>query len=240
MAKYIQSTVEVKAEVTSSNIVGYQKVNIGTGLTMIGMPFVEVGGQDDVDIQKIVPNNTETKGGVAELRVWNGSAYTTYYYYSAESEGIDDDENPGWGDRGQEAVSVAIPAGQGFWIRSNSSETITTSGEITEAVSVPIGIGLTMVCNPQPVDIDIQQVVPSNTQTKGGVAELRMWNGSAYTTYYYYSAESEGIDDDENPGWGDRGQEAVSATIPAGAAFWVRSNSAETLTFPNVFSNQVD
>ena len=225
------------AEVTSSNTVGYQKVSISSGMTMIGMPFTAVGGQDDVDIQNIVPGNTQTAGGVSAIRVWDGEAYTSYYYYSAADEGIDDDENPGWGDRRQNKVSIGVPAGQGFWVQSDSVDTITTSGEVSENATVSIFAGLTMVCNPKPVDIDIQQIVPSNTQTAGGVSAIRVWNGEAYTSYYYYSAADEGIDDDETPGWGDRRQNKVTVLIPSGSAFWVQSDTVETLTFVSATEN---
>ena len=226
------------AEVVSSNIVGYQKVNISAGLSILGTPFVDVGSiEGSLNIQNITPANTETAGGIDYLRLWDGSQYTEYFYYSAADEGVDDDGNPGWGDGDQEAVDELINAGSGYWVHSGTSETVTIAGEVTETTEVPIIAGLTLVCNPQPVSINIQDIVPSNTETAGGVDYLRLWDGTQYTEYFYYSSADEGVDDDGNPGWGDDDQEAVDVTIPPGTGFWVHSGTSEVLTFPNALSS---
>ena len=236
--------MNVKAEVESSNTVGYQKVNISSGLTMLGSSFVAVGGQEDLDIQDLVPSNTKTSGGVDYIRIWTGSGYTDYSYYSEAADGGiydgDDCLGPGWGDSSQDAANEILTTGKGFWVHSNSAETIKTFGEVTENTEVRISAGLTMVCNPQPVDIDIQQIVPSNTKTSGGVDYIRIWTGSGYTDYSYYSEAADGGiydgDDCLGPGWGDSSQDAVTENIPAGTAVWIHSNSAETLTFPNALA----
>ena len=226
------------ADVVSSNIVGYNKVSIGAGLAILGTPFVEVGSQtDSLSIQSITPANTETAGGVDYLRLWDGSKYTEFFYYSAADEGVDDAGNPGWGDRNQEAVDELLDAGTAYWVHSGTAETITVAGEVTANTEVSINAGLTLVCNPQPVSVDIQSIVPGNTQTPGGVDYLRLWDGTKYTEYFYYSAADEGVDDAGNPGWGDRNQEAVTVSIAAGTGFWVHSGTAETLTFPNALNN---
>lgn len=114
-----------KAEVTSSNTVGYQKVNISSGLTILGTPFVDVGAQEAVlNIQAIKPSDTENSGGVSMLRIWNGTSYNDYTYYPADQFGVGEDEVPGWGDDDQNEVHVTIRAGCGVWIQSGRSETL--------------------------------------------------------------------------------------------------------------------
>ena len=104
---------------------GYQKINISSGLSIIGAPFVNIGGEDaGIDIQSIKPSDTQNSGGVSYVRLWNGSSYTDYPYYPADQFGVGEDEVPGWGDVDQNEVSVTINPGQGFWVKSEKPETL--------------------------------------------------------------------------------------------------------------------
>ena len=195
---------------------------------------MDVGGTTGgLDIQSIKPSDTENSGGVSLLRSWNGTSYDLYYYYPADQFGVGEDEIPGWGDVDQEEISVTIPSGDGVWIQSDKAEVITVSGEVSDNATVSIRSGLSLVSNPQPVAINIQNIVPSDTQNSGGVSLLRLWNGTSYDLYYYYPEDQFGVGEDELPGWGDVDQEEVSVSIPSGTGFWIQSDKAETITFIN-------
>ena len=225
---------DIKAEVTSSNTVGYQKVNISPGLTIVGTPFTSIeANATGLDIQSIKPADTQNSGGVSMLRRWNGSGYTEYFYFPEDQFGVGDEELPGWGDALQNEANVQIDLGEGYWIQSDKAETITLAGEVADEETVSIGSGLTLISNPLPVDIDIQKIIPSDTQNSGGVSMLRMWNGSGYTEYFYFPEDQFGVGDEELPGWGDALQNEVHVTIPAGRGFWIQSDKAETITFQN-------
>ncbi len=203
-------------------------------MTILGTPFVDVGAQDAVlNIQAIKPSDTENSGGVSMLRIWNGSSYDIYTYYPAEEYGVGENEIPGWGDNDQNEADVDIDLGAGYWIQSAKSETITIAGQVSDENTVPIRAGLTLVSNPLPMDIDIQGIVPSDTENSGGVSMLRMWNGTSYNIYTYYPAEEYGVGENEVPGWGDNDQNEVHVTISAGCGVWIQSAKAETLTFQN-------
>ena len=222
------------AEVVSSNIVGYQKVSIRSGLTIVGAPFVDVGGSGEgLSIQAITPSDTENSGGISGLRIWAGTAYDDYFYYPEDQFGVGEDEIPGWGDINQEEAGTVIPPGTGFWIQSDSTEVLTVAGEVGSRNTVTVRSGLTLVCNPLPMDINIQNIVPSDTENSGGISGLRLWNGTAYVDYFYYPEDQFGVGENEIPGWGDINQEEVSVSIPSGTGFWIQSDKTETLTFNN-------
>ena len=117
------------AEVVSSNIVGYQKLDLRNGFTIVGSQFVNVGA-DTKNIQELVAPDTDMVGLDAslnfqtELRVWSGTGYDIYGW---DSEG--DPEVAGsdhkWVNGDLQVVDVTIPMGQGFWIKSTTAGTVT-------------------------------------------------------------------------------------------------------------------
>ena len=117
------------AEVVSSNIVGYQKLDLRNGFTIVGNQFLNVGA-DTKDIQELVAPDTDMVGldenlnFQTELRVWSGTGYDIYGW---DSEG--DPQFPGsdhkWVNGDLEVVNVTIPMGQGFWIKSTKAGTVT-------------------------------------------------------------------------------------------------------------------
>ena len=119
----------------SSNIVGYQKLTLSAGYTIVGSQFLNVGGTTK-DIQELVANGENTLPGIdeqtyefhANLRVWDGVGYDTYGWSDADDgDSIDwSESNSKWLDQKQEnIVNVTIGIGKGFWIYTDRDATIT-------------------------------------------------------------------------------------------------------------------
>lgn len=98
------------------------------GTNMLGNPYPA-----EVSI-----TNVSTTGLTTEdcIRFWRGASYETIYYYGVD-DGIypDDSYNvnlgPGWGDYDQIAVTNTIKPGEGFWLNSESSGSISFPRPVT-------------------------------------------------------------------------------------------------------------
>lgn len=240
-ALFAASTLAASAaDVYSSNIVGYTKLSVGSGLTIIGGQFEAVGG-GDLDVQSITSEDLAL-GDLA--RFWNGSSYTTIFYYGEEDDGgiYEDDSyevslGAGWGDIDQVAVDMTVSLGEGFWIKTAAASDLVVAGQVGDTNQVSVASGLTLVVNPYPQAVDIADVQGTGLAL-GDLA--RFWNGSSYTTVFYYGEDDDGgvYEDDTyevslGAGWGDIDQIAVSKNIAVGEGFWVKAGTAATLTFPD-------
>ena len=227
------------ADVVSSNIVGYTKITVPKGLSIIGQQFDAVGGGTN-DVANVTSVEGLSPWGEDSVRFWNGASYQNLYYYAYDadegSEGLLDTGEDGWGDADQKSVVLSVAPGTGFWINTSGEATVCTSGEVSSQNTVSIQPGLSLVCNPQPVAIDIQQIEAVGL-SPWGEDSIRIWNGSSYANYYYYAYDaeegSEGLLDTEKDGWGDADQKSVSVQINNGQGFWIQSGASATLSFPN-------
>ena len=229
------------AEVVSSNIVGYHKLDLSAGLNLIGSQFLSVGGEDK-DIQELIVDD----GGLAgldenllpqtELRVWTGTGYRTY--------GWDPDGDPSvpgsdhkWVDGDLNVVTVDVPAGFSAWISSPSVKTVTFAGEVVDGdtATQTIAGGLALLASPFPEATNLQSIQLDNSfpgldENLLPQTELRVWTGTGYRTY--------GWDPDGDPSvpgsdhkWVDGDLNVVNVSIPMGNGFWIKSASGGTVTF---------
>jgi len=240
------------AEVVSSNIVGYEKINVPVNSQdIIGIQFQNVGGDGSLSIQNI---KTEGFGDWGDdwIKVYDPSTsrYTTARFYGEDAGGVylDDtyDEDTklasGWGDTDQIAVGLTLDAGQGVWTQAESGGKVIVSGEVTSGntVSVPVN-SMTLVANPLPMSVNIQKI---KTEGYGDWGDdwIKVYDPSTslYTTARYYGEDAGGVylDDtyDEDTklasGWGDTDQIVVNLTIEAGQGFWTQAENGGILTFP--------
>ena len=229
------------AEVVSSNIVGYQKLDLRNGFTIVGSQFLNVGA-DTKDIQELVASDTDMVGLDAnlnfqtELRVWSGTGYDIYGW---DSEG--DPEVAGsdhkWVNGDLQVMAFDIPVGEAVWIKSPAAASITLSGEVPEGTtqSQEIKVGFNLIANPFPVatsvqDIQLSDEIPGLDENLNFQTELRVWSGTGYDIYGW---DSEG--DPEVAGsdhkWVNGDLQVVDVTIPMGQGFWIKSTTAGTVTF---------
>jgi hypothetical protein len=128
------------AEVASQNVVGYQKIDLANGFTMIGTSFQSVGVENSLHIQDIKASGLTgfdwsfaTSAGDT-IQIWDASAqgYLTTLFYTGDEY----DEfgmmqmygaEPGtWFDMNAGGpANIEIPAGGAFWIQSSGNGTLT-------------------------------------------------------------------------------------------------------------------
>jgi hypothetical protein len=217
------------AEVVSSNIVGYNKVTVPAGLTIVGQQFVAVGGEDQ-SIQQITGEGL-ADAGQDMIQVWNGSSYDEYYYYT-EDDDINGDGTAAWGNLDWEPVDITLPAGTGMWASTQNESVLVFSGQVGSHSTISFQPGLNLVTQALPMDIDIQDITGEGL-ADAGQDMIQVWNGSSYDEYYYYT-EDDDINGDGTAAWGNLDWEPVSVTLKAGFGFWLSTQGSGTLTFPSV------
>ena len=217
------------AEVVSSNIVGYNKVTVPAGMTILGQQFVAVGGEVQ-DIQEIKGEGL-ADGGMDYLLIWDGSAYSDYYYYT-EADDINGDGTAAWGNLDWEPVNVEIAPGTGMWMNTQDASTVIFAGQVGSETEVSVTAGLNLVTQTLPMDIELQDVKGEGL-ADGGMDYILIWDGSAYADYYYYT-EADDINGDGTAAWGNLDWEPVEVTLKAGNGFWFSAQNDGKLIFPAV------
>ena len=123
----------IKAEVTSSNTVGYQKIAIPVNkMDIIAAQFQPIGG-GSLSIQDIVASDDFAPNGGDWIRVYDPQtrSYTKAFWWGdgyGVYENADADEpcaEQGWGDDNQTIVNITLDPGQGFWVQSVGGGTLT-------------------------------------------------------------------------------------------------------------------
>ena len=170
------------ADVVSSNVVGYNKVDLNRGYNMLAVQFNEVGGGAQ-SIQDIFTGNlpdmaVDGEGFPiwnAKIQTWNGAGYDIYYWTGSVGGELFDDSsyNNVWvaGEYGEDGVAHAsTPIGDGVFLwTSSTGVTVLQAGEVaTNATkTVSISPGYNLICNPFPEAINIQNVSISNLPDMG-------------------------------------------------------------------------
>ena len=242
--------LSVKAEVESSNIVGYQKITVpANAMDIIGVQFQEVGG-GAISLQDIVPTGYSEEG-VDWVKVWNPTTrrYVQAFYWGESAEGgvyesaeAEEPLGPGWGDGEQNVIYADLANGQGFWTQAVVGGSLTIAGEVAaNAVTIPVN-AMTLVTSTYPGEISLQDVVPTG-YSEEGVDWVKVWNPTTrrYVQAFYWGESAEGgvyesaeAEEPLGPGWGDGEQNVVNATISQGQGFWTQAVNGGALTFPQV------
>lgn len=244
-------------EIQSDNTVGYTSKAVEAGkFYLIGTQFDKTGttSAGSVDMNDLLSLSSTITPGLYDddfatapkVSVLNAAGgYTTYYYIS---DGTDDaDVELGydcWCDvDGYELDEAAkFSLGKGFWFNSPVNGTITTAGQISDMTSVTLSFDAdknAILCNPYPVAVALQSLTTDATPglydddfvTAPKISILNAAGG--YTSYYYIS---DGTDDNDEylnyNAWCDvDGYELSGVQIEAGAAFWMYSPAAGSVTF---------
>ena len=126
------------AEVTSDNVVGYQKIDLSNGYTMIGTSFQSIDVDNTISVQDIKASGLkgfdwETFEPGDTLMIWDASVqgYATTLYYAGDEQ---TETMDGMGavagtwfdvDGIFATAETEIPAGGAFWIVSSGNGTLT-------------------------------------------------------------------------------------------------------------------
>ena len=249
------------AEVVSSNIVGYNKVNLNRGYNMLAVQFQKVGGAaksiQDVFIGNLPDMEVDGDGFPvwnAKFQTWNGGGYDDYFWTGSVGGTLFGDEayNNVWviGEYGDGGVADVSPAtGEGIFLwTSGNNVTVTQSGEVaTNATKeVTLSSGYNLVCNPYPEAITIQDIeftgLPDMEVDGDGFpvwnAKFQTWNGGGYDDYFWTGSVGGTLFGDEayNNVWviGEYGDGGIAdASVGVGDAFfvWVRSANNTKIIF---------
>lgn len=211
------------ADVVSSNIVGYHKLGLASGLSILGTQFVEVGGKP-ISIQDAITDGADQGD---EILFFDGTTYETYPYDLVTFDENWDEAGPGWVDNetGTQATRTLTP-GEGFWYRNGSQKDITVAGEVpaTKSVTVTCGGKLQLVSISMPISIKLQDI-----KFDGVVAtdEVMFFNGTTYDTFPYDDVTFDENWEEAGPGWVDNetGTQATKV-VDLHEGFWLRSASA--------------
>ena len=125
------------AEVVSSNIVGYSKLNLANGFTMVGVPFQQVSVTNTISVQDLKASGLTgydwiNFDGGDTLLMWDPTqqGYPTELVYSGDTQTAEmaDMGVPAgvWFDMATFApANTEIPVGGAFWIVTGNGGTIT-------------------------------------------------------------------------------------------------------------------
>ena len=141
-------------------------------------------------------------------------------------------DKPCWVDEGYSPIEgVSFPAGVTFWTSGSSAEQIIqTAGEVGMAdVTVVLREGYTLVGNPFPVSLALQDVVAGGDEASDNVTMATIDEfGTAVDTYSWNDWAC------ETPCWVDDGYSPIEGvTIAPGQGLWTSgSNNSQFVRFP--------
>ncbi len=226
------------ADVESANVVGYTTVSLNAGKQdIMGTPFVSVATKafSIQDLSIATPSD-----GVDWVKVYNPvsgkydkASYWDEIYESLEAE---DPMGSGFGDEEGTVVDMTIDPGQGFWMQTAKSTTVTIPGEVVAASDNTTTLKASkqdMVTGIFPVALDIQDI--SLSVPTDGVDWIKVYNPTtgkyqkaSYWDEIYESLEAE---DPMGSGWGDEEGTIVNLTVNPGQGFWMQTAKDCTVTF---------
>ena len=235
------------ADVVSSNIVGYQRLDIpANGYALLANPFVEVGTGSTTPVGYAInemftddtDNSTAANAATAadQIQVWDATTqgYSTYFFSSRVSTG------KAWATvaKPRDAATTTFDFGDGYWYLNRGSEaySLTVSGEVsTKEVVVTLEPGYTLICNPFPADLPLNSEnidwatagsTPANAATAAD--QIQLWNAETqgYTTYFFSGRTTPANQ------WASVGAPRVATTdvIPAGQGAWYLNRGASAIT----------
>ena len=236
----------------SANVVGYSSVCTTNGCKALGASFAPVTSTMNLQDLKVTGyNHEEGFDGELNVQFLDGIGKTTDMYYWIDIPA--DEEDPesvafyGWYDGSDTLVeNVTINPGDGLWVFSSSKDFgLQSAGQVIKtstAVTLNNG-GMSMVANPIPMDIDLQDIfVGGYNHEDGFEGEINVQFldviGKTDAMYYWIDIPA----DPEDPesvafyGWYDGEDTLVeNVTVGAGTALWTYSDSnAYSLIFPGV------
>ena len=209
------------AFVSSDNIYGIINIPSVEGYNAIGVNLLPMPGAGDSVEDVVIPDGLAVGSDLTtgdNLSVWNGTGYTDYWFTGS-----------GWAKSGENPATVPADLGSGAWIKRKVGAGPTTIYQVgmvspDASTNIAANVGNTFIANPFPVATELNggnllwdgSCVAAG-KTKQSQADLiRVWNGTGYTTFWYYTHPTVPA----QSGW-KYGTQTVNVTIPAGEGFWL-------------------
>ena len=189
------------------------------------------GTAEGMDLQDLIPQGDDCVDNLA-LSILDpyGTTLTTYFWIDYGSEG-----GSYWTEDGDsKAVGVKFKSSEAFWLQASSdTQFLQSSGAVCkEDVIIQLQEGATMVGNPTPISVDIQDILPSGEDCVDNLAlSILDPYGTTLTTYFWIDYGSEG-----GSYWTEDGDsKALDVSIAPGKGVWLQASSdAQYVTFPGV------
>ena len=238
------------AEVVSSNIVGYEKVNLVTGFNMVGVQFVQVGTQSALPLSSATQLDASMAGFNEDgeyatyIKIYESGKYETYGWSgSSGTEYLEDEtlDNKWLNSDYEEPEGETMDKGAAAWIIAEKGGTMTVSGEVpsTETVEASIASGFNMVANPYPgtvkvADFGVLDSSFAGFDEDGNFANsLKVYADGKYTTFGW--SGSSGTEFLEDPTldnkWLNSDYEETDDTVDFGHGVWIIAEKAGKITF---------
>ena len=212
------------AEVVSSNIVGYQKVELQPGFNFVAPQFTAVGG-GAIDLQSIkldVADEDATGGDNIQILDEGGGTVAQYYWLPPEASGA---ETAGWFDENFDPAEVSVENGLSVLLESSDELSVTVSGEVSpEDFTVASVAGFNFVGNASPVAIDIQDIklgIADEEASGGDNIQILDDGGATIAQYYWLPPEASGA---EAAGWFDENFDAAEVELAPGQGFLIEAS----------------
>ena len=174
--------------------------------------------------------------GADVVKLWNGSTYLTFYYYT--STGWVSATDPSY----TPVDNTVIYPDEGVMVGRISTNTLPATyamsmGTVatnaqTALVNVP---GYSFVSNPLPTAVSLSQFGFTNSpswlegESSSSADLVKIWNGTAWQNYYYYTNYGWVLDTDQNYTLQN------NTTIPPGSAVMVLRQNADSVTPVNAY-----
>ena len=219
----------------SSNIVGYQKVEIQPGFNFVAPQFTAMG-DTAIDLQSIrldVADDDATGSENIQILDENGNPVAQYYWFAKDWFGGD---KSGWfdGDTGTLA-EVDLENGMSVLVEGIDDSTLTIFGEVpeTDAASTAVA-GFNFVGNSSPSAINIQDLqinVADEDATGSDNIQILDENGNPIAQYYWFAKDWFG---GEKSGWfdGDTGALADVELAPGQGVLFESADDGTVITAP--------
>ena len=211
------------AEVVSSNIVGYNKVDVtANSFDILGSQFTNIG-ETDIDIQDLITDGLSESDNIL---FFNGTGYDSFTFFEVTFDEDWNELGAGWQDdaSGFRAVKTIAP-GEAFWIKPVATKKMTFSGEVSAENTYTFvgGNANKLVAIPVPQKVDLQDVTFENIAESDSI---QIYNGNGYDSYTYFDVT---FDEDWNElgaGWQDDSTGARSTKeVDLGKGFWIKAAS---------------
>jgi len=196
--------VQAQAQVYSVNAVGYTKVDLSKGFSLISLPFNNVGGAAQSLDDAFGTNFIDS---AAVYLYVPGTGYLVATYFAGF----------GWYDDSfQPCGTNKILRGEGFWVYSPSVTNVVLAGEVPGASNATNSIGLVsgyqLVSFAYPVSLSLTNsgLTPSDSDM------ILQSVGGTYQTATYFAGF----------GWYDDSFNPVDVTLQVGKGYWYRSAAA--------------
>jgi hypothetical protein len=203
------------AQTYSVNAVGYIKLVLPPGQTLVSTPFVKVGGGTPT-ITDVFGTNVPN-GSVVSVYIPAQNKYTTYTYFNTQ-----------WykGATSGQGTNL-IHRGSSFWFKNPTTADLTVNlvGEVpggddfsVEDVNLPLG--LSMVCFSYPT---VTAYADSGLVAVNGDVVYE-WTGANYKTYTFFSGK-----------W-YVGANITSLIFQPGKGYWYKSIGAKSWIQPKLYT----